>query len=94
MEKIDNANVNSASKNNRDEAPLTNFELEAQLTTIISGVQETSRNSISNVVSQQDVPPDGKYGWVVTLCVFLINAHTWGVNGVSLYWNELRPQLM
>lgn len=30
-----------------------------------------------------DVPPDGGYGWVCTACVFLINAHTWGVNSVS-----------
>lgn len=29
-----------------------------------------------------DVPPDGGYGWVCTACVFLINAHTWGVNSV------------
>ncbi|GME50517.1 MFS general substrate transporter [Neofusicoccum parvum] len=25
-------------------------------------------------------PPDGGYGWICTLCVALINAHTWGVN--------------
>lgn len=36
-----------------------------------------------NVASQEDVPPDGGYGWVCTVCVFLINAHTWGVNSVS-----------
>ncbi|EME45344.1 hypothetical protein DOTSEDRAFT_87718 [Dothistroma septosporum NZE10] len=29
---------------------------------------------------RSDVPPDGGYGWVVAACVFLINAHTWGVN--------------
>ncbi|QSZ29068.1 hypothetical protein DSL72_003578 [Monilinia vaccinii-corymbosi] len=27
-----------------------------------------------------DTPPDGGYGWVCVGCVFLINAHTWGVN--------------
>jgi hypothetical protein len=32
---------------------------------------------------QVDVPPDGGYGWVCTACVFLINAHTWGVNSVN-----------
>ena len=32
---------------------------------------------------QVDIPPDGGYGWVCTACVFLINAHTWGVNSVS-----------
>jgi hypothetical protein len=29
-----------------------------------------------------DVPPDGGYGWVCVACVFLINAHTWGLNSV------------
>ena len=28
-------------------------------------------------------PPDGGYGWVCVACVFLINAHTWGVNSVG-----------
>lgn len=30
-----------------------------------------------------DVPPDGGYGWVCVGCLFLMNAHTWGVNSVS-----------
>ena len=29
------------------------------------------------------VPPNGGYGWVCVVCVFLINAHTWGINFVS-----------
>ena len=29
------------------------------------------------------VPPDGGYGWVCVMCVFLINAHTWGLNFVG-----------
>ena len=29
-----------------------------------------------------DQPPDGGYGWCCVACVFLINAHTWGVNSV------------
>jgi hypothetical protein len=32
----------------------------------------------------EDVPPDGGYGWVCVACCALINAHTWGVNSVSL----------
>jgi len=27
-----------------------------------------------------DVPPDGGYGWVCVAAVFMINAHTWGIN--------------
>ncbi|KAK3324329.1 major facilitator superfamily domain-containing protein [Cercophora scortea] len=30
--------------------------------------------------SDMPPPPDGGYGWVCTLCVFLVNANTWGVN--------------
>lgn len=36
--------------------------------------------SQTNVTGREDIPPDGGYGWVCTACVFLINAHTWGVN--------------
>ena len=37
-----------------------------------------------NVAAREDVPPDGGYGWICTGCVFVINAHTWGVNSVGL----------
>lgn len=30
-----------------------------------------------------DEPPDGGYGWVCVACVFLLNAHTWGINSVE-----------
>jgi hypothetical protein len=26
--------------------------------------------------------PEGGYGWVCVVSIFLINAHTWGINGV------------
>ncbi|KAK6401246.1 hypothetical protein LTR95_019209, partial [Oleoguttula sp. CCFEE 5521] len=34
----------------------------------------------ANVSTYEDIPPDGGYGWVCCICVFLINANTWGVN--------------
>lgn len=37
---------------------------------------------LTNVVSIEDVPPDGGYGWVCTACVMTMNANTWGVNAV------------
>jgi MFS family permease len=50
---------------------------------------ETSERTLSVVDPEQapqpapkleDVAPDGGYGWVVVACLFLINAHTWGIN--------------
>jgi hypothetical protein len=38
---------------------------------------------ISNAVDEEDVPPNGGYGWVCVFCVFWVNAHTWGINSVS-----------
>lgn len=37
-------------------------------------------DAMANVVTLEDVPPDGGYGWVITACVFLANSHTWGIN--------------
>lgn len=47
-----------------------------------------------DAVSQVDVPPNGGYAWVCTACVFLINAHTWGVNSVSPQTLTARPRLI
>ena len=60
--------VNSLDGNRDAAAPDKNIEL--------IGTQ-------TNVTTRADVPPDGGYGWVVTSCVFLINANTWGVNSVG-----------
>lgn len=31
-------------------------------------------------------PPNGGYGWVCTMCCFLINAHTWGYVRETPLW--------
>jgi hypothetical protein len=46
----------------------------------------------TNVTTREDVPPDGGYGWVCTACLFLINAHTWGVNSVSTSTTALQAK--
>ncbi|KAH7044523.1 putative MFS transporter [Macrophomina phaseolina] len=35
-----------------------------------------------HVALTEDVPPNGGYGWVCTVCTFLINANTWGVASI------------
>ena len=45
------------------------------------------------------VPPNGGYGWVCVVCVFLINAHTWGFNFVSwasciVLWKSLDKKIL
>lgn len=42
----------------------------------------TLTNQSAFVTTQEDIPPDGGYGWVCAVCVFFINAHTWGANSV------------
>ncbi|KAI9820476.1 MAG: hypothetical protein M1826_000913 [Phylliscum demangeonii] len=34
----------------------------------------------SSLAGPTEEPPDGGYGWVCVVAVFLINAHTWGLN--------------
>lgn len=42
-----------------------------------------TNDHMTNVATVEPIPPDGGYGWVCAFAVFLINAHTWGVNSVS-----------
>ena len=37
----------------------------------------------AHIKDREYIPPNGGYGWVCVVCVFLINAHTWGLNFVS-----------
>ena len=51
---------------------------------VAAGSSETDTEKTPAVAAlpEQDVAPDGGYGWVVVACVFMINAHTWGINSV------------
>lgn len=42
-------------------------------------------DNMANLTTIELVPPNSGYGWICTFSVFLINAHTWGVNSVSPY---------
>lgn len=52
------------------------------------GEHEHEHEPPDDAVSIEDVPPNGGYGWVCTASVFLINAHTWGLNSVSFVCPE------
>lgn len=44
-----------------------------------------------HVAEQEDAPPNGGYGWVCCASVFMINAHTWGINSVSTIPQVVMP---
>lgn len=51
----------------------------------ITDTEKNTDTAESGVTQQQPTPwtpPDGGYGWVCVITVFLINAHTWGLNSV------------
>lgn len=45
-------------------------------------------------VNAVDQPPDGGYGWVCVACCFWINAHTWGINSVSVTASTCQKQTL
>ena len=47
------------------------------------------RPPLARAKDRDYVPPDGGYGWVCVACVFLVNAHTWGLNFVSCLFHCL-----
>ena len=54
----------------------------------VMGLDKDSSNEDERVQLEEvqsiptDPPPDGGYGWVCVICVFFVNAHTWGLNSV------------
>jgi hypothetical protein len=70
----------SDSSNSHDHQDL-NVSPDPEAKTVIDLESEKTASPKSKV---EDVPPDGGYGWVCVACCALINAHTWGVNSVSL----------
>jgi len=57
-----------------------------QIERTVSRARSASKHDVdlvgiqTNVSTREDTVPDGGYGWICTACVFLINAHTLGVN--------------
>jgi hypothetical protein len=42
-----------------------------------------STQVLSESVLQDDIQPDGGYGWVCVACCFFINGFTWGIVAVG-----------
>ena len=47
-----------------------------------------SLNPSDSAATIHEVPPSTRYGWVVVCGVFIINAHTWGLNAVRAYTSQ------
>jgi hypothetical protein len=71
--------IESSSRAIEQIEPVLNSSENISLTEINTDANEAG----ASVHLAMDVPPNGGYGWVNVACVFLINAHTWGVNSVS-----------
>lgn len=54
--------------------------------------EELGDENLTNLTTIEPIPPNGGYGWVCTAAVFLINAHTWGVNAVSRFLPWFFPE--
>lgn len=49
----------------------------------VGGIEDgPTDDNMANVAMIEPIPPNGGYGWVCAFGVFLINAHTWGINAV------------
>jgi peptide methionine sulfoxide reductase MsrB len=55
-----------------------------EVTTNASPVLRTNDTTIPETNVEVDHSQDGTYSWICVVCVFLINMHTFGINGVSL----------
>jgi len=49
---------------------------------------------VSLAMSIPDSAPDGGYGWVCVICMLLITANTWGVNGVCIRRQKINNDLI
>ena len=62
---------------------MKNFLETQEVTTNANTVLRTDM-AIPETTVEVDPSQDGPYSWVCVVCVFLINMHTFGINGVSL----------
>ncbi|KAL1306822.1 hypothetical protein AAFC00_005479 [Neodothiora populina] len=74
----------TTSTNTRVSSPLSHFSAESNSDSddAIAQQQTSDGADLEAVLTHLSIsaPPDGGYGWVNVLLVFLINAHTWGLN--------------
>lgn len=65
------------------------FEMDKSVETreVITNASPVVRtNDMTTLETNVEVDPsqDGTYSWICVVCVFLINMHTFGINGVGL----------
>ena len=46
-------------------------------------LEDIPSTEVADESATESDTPDGGYGWVNVVCLLLLTAHTWGVNGVG-----------
>lgn len=81
----DNESISAVRSREREDAGLKkDSQCQGEQHQELSSHQNTQKCDNMEAKYKEDVIPDGGYGWVCVACVFWINAHTWGINSVSL----------